>query len=106
MRFTADTRGSGLKSKISPLTYMKGSTYVRTYSARTIFSEPKFRGCIVYQIFLPMVLRCARFVSKSSAIKTKSATIALFSSPPFLLHSLSFSPLLFPRYYDFEASWA
>ena len=35
--------------------YMKGWTYVRT-----IFSEAKFLGCIVYQIFLPMVLRCAR----------------------------------------------
>ena len=29
--------------------YMKGWTYVRT-----IFSEPKFLGCIDYQIFLPM----------------------------------------------------
>ena len=35
--------------------YMNGWTYVRT-----IFSEAKFLGCIVYQIFLPMVLRCAR----------------------------------------------
>ena len=35
--------------------YMKGWMYVRT-----IFSEAKFLGCIVYQIFLPMVLRCAR----------------------------------------------
>ena len=39
--------------------YMKGWTYVRTYFVRTIFSEAKFLGCIVYQIFLPMVLRCA-----------------------------------------------
>ena len=31
--------------------YMKGLTYVRT-----IFSEPKFFGCIDYKIFLPMVL--------------------------------------------------
>ena len=37
--------------------YMKGWTYVRTCPVRTIFSEPKFLGCIVYQIFLPMVLR-------------------------------------------------
>ena len=43
--------------------YTKGWTYVRT-----IFSEPKFRGCIVYQIFLPMVLRCSRFARESSAI--------------------------------------
>ena len=41
--------------------YLKGWTYVRTYSVRTIFSEPKFLGCIDYQIFLPMVLRWARF---------------------------------------------
>ena len=34
--------------------YIKGWTYVRT-----IFSETKFLGCIDYQIFLPMVLRCA-----------------------------------------------
>ena len=46
-------------------TYMKGWTYVRT-----IFSEPKFLGCIVYQIFLPMVLLCARFASESSANKS------------------------------------
>ena len=45
---------------ITPV-YMKGRTYVRT-----IFSEPKFLGCIVYQIFLPMVLHLAR---ESSAMK-------------------------------------
>ena len=28
---------------------------------RTIFSEPKFLGSVDYHIFLPMVLRCARF---------------------------------------------
>ena len=39
-------------------------------------------------------------------IKTKSATIAFFSCPPFLLLALSFSPFLFLRYYDFGASWA
>ena len=36
---------------------MKGWTYVRTCSVRTIFSEPKFLGSLDYQIFLPMVLR-------------------------------------------------
>ena len=41
--------------------YMKELTYVRT-----IFSEPKFFGCIDYKIFLPMVLRAP----ESSAIKT------------------------------------
>ena len=40
--------------------------------------------------------------SKVAIIKTKlkSATIAFFSSPPFLLLALSFSPFLFLRYYD------
>ena len=37
-------------------------------------------------------------------LKTKSATIALFSSPPFFLLALSFSPFLFLCYYDFGAS--
>ena len=58
MRFTAETRG-----------YLKRWTYERTYSVRTIFSEPKFLGCIVYQISLRMVLRCARYARESSAIK-------------------------------------
>jgi len=40
---------------------------------------------------------------KVAIIKTKSATIAFFSSPPFLLLALSFSPFLFPRYFDFGA---
>ena len=31
---------------------MKGWTYVRTYSVRTIFSEPKFFGCIDLPNFL------------------------------------------------------
>ena len=42
--------------------------------------------------------------SKVAIKKTKSATIAFFSFPPFLLLALSFSPLLFLRYYDFGAS--
>ena len=52
--------------------YMKGWTYVRTYSVRTIFSEPVFLGCIVYQIFLPKVIRCARFARESSATMRRS----------------------------------
>ena len=49
-----------------------------------------------------------QFISaKKVAIKkSKSATIAFFSSPPFLLLALSFSPFLFLRYYDFGASRA
>ena len=43
---------------------------------------------------------------KVAIIKTKSAIIACFSSPSFLLLALSFSPFLFLRYYDFGASRA
>ena len=43
-------------------------------------------------------------VSKVAIIKTKRATIAFFSSPPFLLLALSFSPFLFLRNYEFGAS--
>ena len=43
---------------------------------------------------------------KVAIIKTKSATIAFFSSPPFLLLALCFSPFLFLRYWDFGASRA
>ena len=43
---------------------------------------------------------------KVAIIKTKSATIALFSSPPFLLLTLSFFPFLLLRYCDFGASRA
>ena len=45
-------------------------------------------------------------VKKVAIVTTKSATIAFSSSPPFLLLALSFSPFLFPRYFDFEASRA
>ena len=45
-------------------------------------------------------------ISKVAIIKTKSTTIAFFSSPPFLLLALYFSPFLFLRYCDFEASRA
>ena len=41
--------------------------------------------------------------SKVAIIKTKSVTIAFFSSPPFPLLALSFSPFLLLRYYDFGA---
>ena len=44
-----------MQNFISP--YITWWTYVRTYG--TILSEPKFRGCIDNQVFLPMVLRCA-----------------------------------------------
>ena len=59
LRFYRIKTHGGLKCKISPpVAYMKGWTYV---SKRTILSEPKFRGCIDSQAFLPMVRRFARF---------------------------------------------
>ena len=42
-------------------------------------------------------------IFKVAIRKTKSATIAFFSSPPFFLLALSFSPFLFLRYGDFGA---
>ena len=42
-------------------------------------------------------------ISKVAIIITKIVTIAFFSSPPFLLLALSFSPFLFLRYCDFGA---
>ena len=42
---------------------------------------------------------------QSSHYKPKSATIAFFSSPPFVLLALSFSPFLFPRYCDSWYFW-
>ena len=44
-------------------------------------------------------------ISRVAIIKTKSATIAFFSSHPFLLLALSFSPFLFLCYYDCRAFW-
>ena len=43
-------------------------------------------------------------ISKLAIIKAKSATIAFFSSPPFLLLALAFSPFFTVCYYDFGAS--
>ena len=42
-------------------------------------------------------------ISKVAIIKTKSATIAFFSSPPFFLPAFSFSPFLFLHWCDFGA---
>ena len=57
---------------------MKGVD-VRT-EVRTIFSEPKFLGCIDNQIFLPMVLRCALRARESSAKNTNFLTENVNSS--------------------------
>ena len=49
----------------------------------------------------------AKTISKVGIIKTKSETMACFSSPPFLLVALSFSPFFSSiRYYDLGASRA
>ena len=59
--------------------YMKGWTYLRTYPVRTIFSEPKFLGCIDYLIFLPMVVRSARFARARAPLKTAELKIRIKS---------------------------
>ena len=45
-------------------------------------------------------------ISKVAITKTKSVTIAFFSSPPFRLLAIYFSPVFFLRYRDFGASQA
>ena len=47
MRLTAEARAY-LKCEIFTPASMKGWTYVRTYSLRAIFSEPKFSGLHAY----------------------------------------------------------
>ena len=48
------------------------------------------------------LLRSTFFLAKVAIIKTKSATIAFYSSPLFLL--LALVPFFFLRSYDFGAS--
>ena len=50
---------------------------VRTYSVRTILSEPKFLGCIDIQIFLPMVLLCARFARERARLLTVNLDVSI-----------------------------
>ena len=57
-------------------------------------------------LFRPKVFFWPKAISKVAIIKTKSATITFFSSPPFFVFALSFSPFLFLRYCDFGASRA
>ena len=70
MRFTAETYRNVrvLKMQNSIPAYMKGWTYVGKYASRTIFSEPKFLGCIDCQIFLPMVLLYAPFAQARATL--------------------------------------
>ena len=46
MGFTAEINARLLEMQNFVPSYMKGWTYERTYPLRTIFSEPKFLGCI------------------------------------------------------------
>ena len=57
-------------------------------------------------LFRPKVFFRPKAISKAAIIKTKIATITFFSSPPFFVFALSFSPFLFLRYCDFGASRA
>ena len=51
----------------------------------------------------PTVFFGQKLLSKVAILKkNKNATIAFFSSPPFLLLTLCFSAFLFLRYCDFE----
>ena len=50
---------------------------VRTYSVRTILSEPKFLGCIDNQIFLLMVLLCARFARERARLLTVNLDVSI-----------------------------
>ena len=58
-----------------------------------------------YQIdlFRHTVFFSAKTISKVVIIRTKIASFAFFSSPPFFLLALSFSPFLFLRQCDFQA---
>ena len=69
----------------------------------------------VVNLFLSSFLYLAGFLKTlspngpfafNSYLQTKSATIACFSSPPFFLLALAFSPFLFLRYSDFGTSRA
>ena len=51
----------------------------------------------------PTVFFGQKLLFKVAIMKTKSASIAFFFSPPFLLLTLSFSAFLFLRYCDFGA---
>lgn len=60
---------------------------------RTIFSEPKFLGCIDDQMFLPMVVRCARFAYTRAPLKRKlldTQTHTLFQTSSLLYHFARF----------------
>ena len=78
----------------------------RDLSTQYISSRISFDNVIANRPFAFNSFFRPKPISKVAIVKTKSAIIACFSSPPFLLLALSFSPFLFLRYYDFGASWA
>ena len=49
----------------------------RTVGRCTVTWLPNFLGWVVYHIFLPTVLRCARFARESSAIKSNQSRRAI-----------------------------
>ena len=55
---------------------------------------------------LPTVFFGPKTIFKVAIIKTNSATITFLCCPSFLLLTLSFSPFISLRYYDFGASRA
>ena len=69
MRFTPQN-AQVFETQNFTLAYMTGVN-VRT-DVGTISSEPKFLGCIDNQIFLPTVLRCARFGRGRAPLKTQT----------------------------------
>ena len=67
MRFTAKTYRNVRVLEMQNL--IPAYTNGWTYASRTIFSEPKFLGCIDSRIFLPMVLLYVPFAHASSLLK-------------------------------------
>ena len=66
-----------------------------TFFIFLFISSRIFENVIVKWTFRVQQFFFSAEISKVAIIKTKSATIAFFSSPPFLLLPLSFSPFLF-----------
>ena len=74
MRFTAKTYRNVRVLEMQNL--IPAYTNGWTYASRTIFSEPKFLGCIDSRIFLPMVLLYVPFAHASSLLKQLACPLA------------------------------
>ena len=86
---------SGLSCALFLTTFLETAVYL----ARFLKTLPP-NGPFVSNIFF---FSGQKQISKLFIIKTKRATIAFFSFPPFLLLALSFSPFLSLHYCDFGA---